>query len=76
MTTQNIMYKYDITEEKENFVASLDTWIYKYLNKFPEGENSARVPYLGNYTHPWTDEMLYSFFGLTEEEIKEIEKCI
>ena len=31
---------------------------------------------LADYTHPWTDEMLYEYFGLTEEEIKEIEKSI
>ena len=29
-----------------------------------------------DYTHPWTDEMLYEYFGLTEEEIKEIEQEI
>ena len=31
------------------------------------------LPYL-DYTHPWTDEMLYEYFGLTEDEIKEIEQ--
>ena len=34
------------------------------------------VPYLGDYTHPWTDEMLYEYFGLNEDEIKEIECSI
>ena len=29
-----------------------------------------------DYTHPWTDEMLYEYFGLTEDEIKEIEQEI
>lgn len=68
--------QFETKEEKENFVASLNTWIYKYLNKFPEGENSARVPYLGDYTHAWTNEMLYEYFHLNEEEIVEIEKRI
>ena len=30
-------------------------------------------PYLGDYTHPWTDDMLYGYFGLTEDEIQTIE---
>jgi hypothetical protein len=34
------------------------------------------LPWLGDYTHPWTDEMLYEYFGLTEDEIKEIENAI
>ena len=34
------------------------------------------LPWLDDYTHPWTDEMLYKHFDLTEEEIREIEKCI
>ena len=68
--------QFETKEEKENFVASLDTWIYKWLNKFPEGENSARVPYLGDYTKEWTDVGLYEYFNLTEEEIKEIEQEI
>lgn len=68
--------QFSTKEEKENFVASLDTWIYKWLNKFPEGENSARVPYLGDYTHPWTDAQLYEYFHLTDEEINIIEKEI
>ena len=72
--TEGIQFK--TKEEKENFVASLNTWIYKWLNKFHEGENSARVPYLGDYTHTWTDEDLYEYFNLNEEEIKEIEDAI
>ena len=28
------------------------------------------------YTNHWTDEMLYSYFGLTEDEVKEIESEI
>lgn len=32
------------------------------------------APWMGDYTHPWTDEMLYEYFKLTDEEIKEIEK--
>lgn len=31
-------------------------------------------PWISDYTHPWTDEMLYKHFEFTEEEIKQIEK--
>ena len=35
--------------------------------------NPKLLPWLYDYTHPWTDEMLYEYFNLTPEEIKEIE---
>jgi hypothetical protein len=34
------------------------------------------LPWLDDYTHPWTDAELYEYFHLTKEEIEEIEKCI
>ena len=34
------------------------------------------ILWLPDYTHSWTDEMLYEYFGLTDSEIQEIEKCI
>ena len=34
------------------------------------------VPYLPTYTHHWTDEMLYEYFGLTDDEIQEIEQAV
>ena len=33
------------------------------------------VPYL-DFSHPWTDQMLYEYFGLTDDEIATIEKEI
>ena len=34
------------------------------------------LPYLDDYTHPWIDEILYSYFNLTGDKIKEIEQEI
>ena len=34
------------------------------------------LPWFDDYTHHWTDEMLYEYFDLTEDEVKEIEKSI
>ena len=31
------------------------------------------APWLGDYTHPWTDDDLYKYFELTDDEIAIIE---
>lgn len=55
---RNICYKYLCS----NFV--------KAICKITRG---AFTPILPDYTHTWTDQMLYDYFDLTEEEIREIE---
>ena len=40
-------------------------------NVYPE-----YAPWLGDYTHPWTDEDLYKYFELTDDEIKIIEQSL
>ena len=64
--------------EVKNFIDSFDTWLYKYLEKseWQGSENSASVPYLGDYTKPWTNERLYRLFNLTKEEQNIIEDMI
>lgn len=56
--------------EMNNFIASFDTWLYKFLNctDWSGSENSADVPYLEDYTVPWTNEKLYKIFNITKEE--------
>ena len=66
-------------EEAVNFENSTKTKFHHYMiskMKLDQHFPFKFVPYLGDYTHPWTDEMLYEYFGLTEDEIKEIEKEI
>ena len=72
-------YNFDTQEEAENFFAYCQTKFVKACNgnvktniRWP----GYAVPFMPTYKHPWTDEMLYEYFGLTEEEIREIEKCI
>ena len=70
---------FDSDEERHNFYNSLflkamlfsvRCWktdlrvLYKYL------------PWLGDYTHPWTDADLYEYFSLNEEEVEIIENAI
>ncbi len=60
-------------EEAENCfnVFFTDFWIWlNYKTKLTRDVNKC-LPYL-NYSHKWTNEDLYSFFEITEEEQKEI----
>ena len=69
---------FNTQEEAVNFENSTKTKFHRYM--ISKMKTDAHfpfkfVPYLGDYTHPWTDEMLYEYFGLNEEEIKEIESA-
>ena len=79
-TNAYVKVAFDTEAELKSFYDSLFTKFYKWLvSSIKTTAATAQyikfVPYLGDYTHPWTDEMLYEYFGLTEDEIKEIEKC-
>ena len=71
--------EFDTEEEAKNFYDVCYLKLFMYVLKkstvdvhvYPQ-----LLPWLSDYTHPWTDEMLYEYFNLTEDEIKEIEKCI
>ena len=72
-------YNFDTQEEAENFFAYCQTKFVKACNgnvktniRWP----GYAVPFMPTYEHPWTDEMLYEYFGLTEDEVNEIEQCI
>ena len=71
---------FDTEEEAKNFSALAKTKFFKYLmTKFRSGYHyryGADFPFMPTYTHPWTDEMLYEYFSLNEDEIKEIESAI
>ena len=66
-------------EECENFHKYLGLKLPRYLNfkcRFGANVSQDAIPFLPDYTHPWTDQMLYDYFGLTDDEIKTIEKEI
>ena len=76
---ENTNIKFSTKEERENFYSSWNTKCLRWLfnkEKVDIHVHPQFLPYLGDYTHPWTDEMLYEYFGLNEEEIKEIEREI
>lgn len=68
--------KFSTETDAENFYKSFFTNFYTWLCNISHQCQTLQfklLPYLDDYSHEWTDEDLYKYFNLTEEEIKEIE---
>ena len=68
-------------EECFNVISYIKTRFFRYLVLImKKTQNAPRDVYqfvpLQDFSHPWTDEMLYKKYGLTEEEIAFIESMI
>ena len=77
--SRTFTFNFDTQEEAENFFAYCQTKFVKACNgnvKTNIGLPLKYLPFMPTYTRLWTDEMLYKFFELTSEEIKEIESAI
>ncbi len=67
--------------ECENIVSYVKTRFFRYMVSIKKNTQHAPnsvyqfVP-LQDFSHPWTDEMLYEKYGLTDEEIAFIESMI
>lgn len=73
---QGCLIHFNTEEESINFFNALHTHFYKFINKCIKLDMHVpwmRAPWMKDYTHPWTDEMLYEYFELTPEEITLIE---
>ena len=64
-------FNFDTEEERDNFFAYCQTKFVKACNgnvrtniRWP----GYAIPFMPTYTHPWTDEDLYEYFNLTEDE--------
>lgn len=71
--------EFDTEEERLNCWKSWHLKSYMFIHSLVKSDNFNRyknLPFLDDYTHEWTDEMLYNYFDLTEDEIKIIEKEI
>ena len=67
---------FETEDESINFFNSLQTKFYKFINVCIKRDMHVHwkyAPWLGDYTHPWTDEDLYKYFELTDDEIAIIE---
>lgn len=71
--------KFDTLEEAKAFVDYTESPLFiRWVKAFHTNSRYilSEYPFMPTYTHPWTDEMLYEYFGLTEDEVKEIEQGI
>lgn len=80
-TNGYVIMAFDTEAEMKNFYDSLFLKLYKWLVKNIKTTAATAqyikfVPVLPDYTHHWTDEMLYEYFDLTEDEVNEIEQEI
>ena len=72
--------RFNSKEEAQNFIESVENtkfgkWYEAHIITDIHISND-NILWLSDYTHPWTDADLYEYFGLNEEEIKEIECSI
>lgn len=72
---------YDTLEEAKNLKSYIETRFFRFMvSLIKNTQNAAKRVYkfvpLQDFSHPWTDEMLYRKYGLTEEEIDFIESMI
>ncbi|MCQ2319416.1 MAG: Eco57I restriction-modification methylase domain-containing protein [Bacteroidales bacterium] len=72
---------FDSAEEQQNCLSYTNTNFFRILLYFGRGtmqvsQEVFRFVPLQDFSHPWTDEMLYKKYGLTEEEINFIESMI
>lgn len=72
---------FDTTNECENVISYIRTKFFRFLILLRKNTQHATskvyqfVP-LQDFSHPWTDEMLYKKYNLTEDEIAFIESMI
>lgn len=72
---------YETKEEAENVVSYIQTKFFHFmlgLKKITQHTTKSVYQFvpLQDFSHPWTDEMLYKKYGLTDEEIAFIESMI
>ena len=71
--------KFNTTHEAENFYDSLTTNFVKYviyLNTHNQNVYWHRIPFMEDYSTPWTDERFYDYFGICSNDRKIIEDTI
>ena len=71
--------KFNSIEQCKNFIKYTRTDFFTYIfNKstLDVHVQSKYLPFMDDYTHEWTDEMLYKYFDITKEEQKEIKKFL
>ena len=58
-------------KSKKHFKESLDTWVYKIIYLIDKKSAvPAHMPFMADYTKPWTDERFKTYFGINDSEWK------
>ena len=71
--------KFNTIREAENFYDSLNTNFVKYviyLNTQNQNVYWHRIPFMEDYSMPWTDQRFYDYFGICSNDRKIIEDTI
>lgn len=79
--TYLVLNSFDNNKEAENMVSYVKTKFFRFLVLLKKNtQNAPRGVYqfvpIQDFSHPWTDEMLYKKYGLTQDEIAFIESMI
>ena len=79
--TYLVLGTFDNEKYAENLISYIRTKLFRFLVLLKKNtQNAARIVYsfvpLQDFSHPWTDEMLYKKYHLTDEEIAFIESMI
>jgi len=79
--TYLVIGPFEDKEQSENAISYIKTRFFRFMVLLKKNSQDAMrevysfVP-LQDFSHPWTDEMLYEKYGLTDEEIAFIESMI
>jgi site-specific DNA-methyltransferase (adenine-specific) len=76
-----IVGNFETKEEAENMYSYMKTSLFRFLllqavTSINLSKEKFQFVPLQDFSHPWTDEMLYKKYGLTEDEIAFIESMI
>ena len=73
-TNNSYCVEFDTKEERDNFISSFDTKLFRYAIGKIKNCNPAHLPFLPTYKKQWNDPDLFEYFKLTKEEIATIEE--
>ena len=79
--TYLVINTFNTRQESENMVGYMKTMFFRFLvSQLMFSHHITKAAYqfvpLQDFSHPWTDEMLYKKYGLNEEEVAFIESMI
>lgn len=71
--------EFKTTKESHNFINFAKLYLFRYLIRLETIDIHLHpdfLPFMNDYTHEWTNEMLYKEFNITEDEQREIEELV